>query len=115
MCSNSKAGQAGLSVYDDKEQLYNLHPDDFASDTWFGQWVSKDFGVYVDITKQLDIRAIQTEEARIVVKGGTSEGSVYLNAITIDYEEAQDMVLESPLGWIYEKLTQKAPFLKATR
>lgn len=108
MCSNSKSGQAGLSVYDDNEQLYNLHPDDFASDTWFGQWVSKDFGVYVDITKQLDIRAIQTEEARIVVKGGTSEGSVYLNAITIDYEEAQDMVLESPLGWIYEKLTNKS-------
>lgn len=108
MCSNSKSGQAGLVINDGDTQLYNLRSDDFASDTWFGQWVSKDFGVYVDITKHLDIPAFNTDEASITVKGGTSEGSVYLNAITIDYDEAPGSSLESPLGWIYEKLTKKS-------
>lgn len=39
--------------------------------------------------------------------GGRSEGSVYLDAITIDYDE-DGVELESPLGWQYEKLTKKS-------
>lgn len=45
MIFNTKSGQAGLVISDGDTQLYNLRSDDFASDTWFGQWVSKDLGV----------------------------------------------------------------------
>lgn len=108
MCSNSKSGQVGLSVCDGETPLYVLRPADFASDTWFGQWVSKDLNVYVDVTKQLDIPALAADEASLVLQGGTAEGSVYVNAITIEYDEAPGTELESPLGWTYEKLTKKS-------
>ena len=107
MCSNNKAGQAGLSVCDGDTPVYTERPSDFASDAWFGQWVSKDLNVYVDITKPLSIGALTSDEGSITIQGGTSEGSVYVNTITIDYEEPADAEMESPLGWIYEKLTKK--------
>ena len=107
MCSNNKSGQVGVSLNDGGSTLYSLSPVDFASNEWFGTWVSKDLGVYVDVTKQMDVPAITTDDASIVVKGGNSEGSVYLNAITIEYDEA-DATLASPLGWQYEKLTKKS-------
>ena len=108
MCSNNKTGQAGLTLTDGDRQLYTQHPADFASDEWFGEWVSKDLNVYVDITKQLQVPALQADEACLTLKGGTSEGSVYLDAITIEYDEALGMEMESPLGWVYEKLTKKS-------
>lgn len=107
MCSNNKKGQVGVSLNDGGTTLYSLAPVDFASSDWFGEWVSKDFGVYVDVTKQIDAPAITTNDMSIVVAGGKSEGSVYLDAITIEYDEA-DIALESPLGWQYEKLTKKS-------
>lgn len=69
--------------------------------------MSKDLNVYVDIKKELNLPAITTDEASIVVQGGTKEGSVYLDAITIEYDEAAGTQLESPLGWIYEKMEKK--------
>lgn len=108
MCSNNKSGQAGLSVSDGDTQLYTMRPDDFASDSWFGQWVSKDLNVYVDINKELDLPAFSTDEASITLQGGTSEGSVYINSIAIEYDEPTGTELESPLGWTYEKLTKKS-------
>lgn len=107
MCSNNKSGQVGVSLNDGGTTLYESAPVDFASSEWFGAWVSKDLGVYVDVTKQTDAPAIATDDATIVVAGGRSEGSVYLDAITIDYDEA-GVELESPLGWQYEKLTKKS-------
>lgn len=108
MCSNRKAGQAGLSLTDGKETIYQLRPCDFASREWFGQWVNKDLGVYVDVTKPMEVPALTCDEAAITLKGGTSEGSVYVNSITIEYDEPAGMQLESPLGWIYEKLEKKS-------
>lgn len=106
MCSNNKSGQVGVALNDGGTTLYESAPVDFASSEWFGSWVSKDLGVYVDVTKQIDAPAIATDDATIVVAGGRSEGSVYLDAITIDYDE-DGVELESPLGWQYEKLTKK--------
>ena len=107
MCSNNKSGQVGVALNDGGTTLYESAPVDFASSEWFGSWVSKDLGVYVDVTKQIDAPAIATDDATIVVAGGRSEGSVYLDAITIDYDE-DGVELESPLGWQYEKLTKKS-------
>ena len=107
MCSNNKSGQVGVALNDGGTTLYESAPVDFASSEWFGSWVSKDLGVYVDVTKQTDAPAIVTDDATIVVAGGRSEGSVYLDAITIDYDE-NGVELESPLGWQYEKLTKKS-------
>lgn len=107
MCSNNKSGQVGVALNDGGTTLYELAPVDFASSEWFGSWVSKDLGVYVDVTKQIDAPVIATDNATIVVAGGRSEGSVYLDAITIDYDE-NGVELESPLGWQYEKLTKKS-------
>ncbi len=108
MCSNSKKGQVGMSLNDDDMQLYKFTPVDFADKEWFGEWVSKDLGVYVDVTKRMDVPALKTNDVSIVVNGGRSEGSVYLDAITIEYDEAPGMKLKSPLGWKYEKLTKKS-------
>lgn len=108
LCSNNSTGQAGLILKDGDTQLYKLNPADLASDTWFGQWVSKDLGVYVDLTKELSVPALTGEEASITIQGGYSEGSVYLNAVAIEYDEAPGMTLESPLGWNYEKLVAKS-------
>lgn len=107
MCSNNKSGQVGVALNDGGTTLYESAPVDFASSEWFGSWVSKDLGVYVDVTKQIDASVIATDNATIVVAGGRSEGSVYLDAITIDYDE-DGIELESPLGWQYEKLTKKS-------
>lgn len=107
MCSNNKSGQVGVALNDGGTTLYESAPVDFASSEWFGSWVSKDLGVYVDVAKQTDAPAIATDNATIVVAGGRSEGSVYLDAITIDYDE-DGVELESPLGWQYEKLTKKS-------
>ena len=107
MCSNNKSGQVGVALNDGGTTLYESAPVDFASSEWFGAWVSKDLGVYVDVTKQTDAPAIATDDATIVVAGGRSEGSVYLDAITIEYDE-DGVELESPLGWQYEKLTKKS-------
>lgn len=107
MCSNNKSGQVGVALNDGGTTLYESAPVDFASSEWFGSWVSKDLGVYVDVTKQTDAPAIATDNATIVVTGGRSEGSVYLDAITIEYDE-DGIELESPLGWQYEKLTKKS-------
>ena len=107
MCSNNKSGQVGVALNDGGTTLYESAPVDFASSEWFGAWVSKDLGVYVDVAKQTDAPAIATDDATIVVAGGRSEGSVYLDAITIEYDE-DGVELESPLGWQYEKLTKKS-------
>ena len=107
MCSNNKSGQVGVALNDGATTLYESAPVDFANSEWFGSWVSKDLGVYVDVMKQTDAPAIATDDATIVVTGGRSEGSVYLDAITIDYDE-NGVELDSPLGWLYEKLTKKS-------
>ena len=108
MCSNNQSGQVGLSIDCGEENLFTQKPTDFASDAWFGEWVSKDLNVFVDITRSLNLPAFSTDEASITLKGGTQEGSVYINAITRDYDEAPGAELEAPMGWTYEKLTKKS-------
>lgn len=74
--------------------------------------MSKDLGVYVDIEKQVEVPAFTSNLASITLQGGTAEGSVYVNAITIQYDGPQGATLESPLGWDYEKLTKKSTLTK---
>ena len=108
MCSNNKSGQVGLTIGDGDTELYRQRPVDFSSEEWFGQWVSKDLNAYVDITKQINIAAFVSDEASITLQGGTAEGSVYVNAITIEYDEPAGIAMESPLGWSYERLSKKS-------
>lgn len=109
LCSNNKSGQLGLNVADGETTLYAERPTDFASDTWFGQWVSKDLNVFVDITRTLTTPTpLTTNDCTITLQGGTAEGSVYVNAITINYDAPKDITLASPLGYIYERLTAKS-------
>lgn len=109
LCSNNKSGQLGLNVADGETTLYTERPTDFASDTWFGQWVSKDLNVFVDITRTLTTPTpLTTNDCTITLQGGTAEGSVYVNAITINYDAPKDITLASPLGYIYERLTAKS-------
>ena len=108
MCSNNKAGSCALIVSDEKEGdaiLYTQRTCEFASDEWYGSWVSKDLGVYVDIKK--DMQMLRPVEGMICVnlKGGTKEGSVYLNSITIHYSTQKK--IESPLGYLFEKVEPK--------
>lgn len=108
MCSNSKSGQVGFSVGEGKSATLVFPPRDFADEAWFGQWVSKDLGVYVDITQPVMAECFASDLANITLQGGTAEGSVYIDAITIRYDESPGTVLESPLGWSYDKLTKKS-------
>lgn len=108
MCSNIRSGQAGLTVTDGEATIYTERASDFGGEAWFGQWVSKDLGVYVDINRPMSLQALTTDLCGITLKGGTSEGSVYLSTITIDYDAPEGIVLESPLGWRYEKLTKQS-------
>lgn len=108
MCSNNKSGQVGLQVSDGQSTIYSERPTDFASEAWAGEWVSKDWNAYVDITKSLDLQALTTPECGITLQGGTAEGSVYVSTITIDYDAPEGMKLASPLGYTYEKLTAKS-------
>lgn len=108
MCSNSKSGQVGFSVGEGENTLFTSRPCDFADSKWFGQWVSKDLGVYVDITQPVMAESFASDLANITLQGGTAEGSVYIDAITIRYDESPGTALESPLGWSYDKLTKKS-------
>ena len=98
MCSNNKEGEAALVVADGETTVYTEAAAEFGSDKWFGRWVSKDLGVYVDVTRQLDLAAFTSDEAVITVKGGTAKGSVYLDAITIEYDapEGANWKLKAP-------------------
>lgn len=106
ICSNNKQGSFGVSVLDNKTKLFDQRPKDFTE--WYGLWVSKDVKNYVDIDIPLEGLQLSdtTECLGIRVYGGTSEGSVYLNAVTIVYDT--DQPVESPLGWVYEKLEKKS-------
>ncbi|MDO4512161.1 MAG: dockerin type I domain-containing protein, partial [Bacteroidales bacterium] len=108
MCSNNKSGTIGYSITDGDEEIYKMNPVDFASSEWFGEWLSKDHGVYADITKTLNLQPLSTDTLVLTLKGGTAEGSVYINSITIHYEAPEGLALESPMGWVYEKLEKKS-------
>lgn len=108
MCSNNKSGTIGYSIADSETVLATQRPVDFCSEEWYGEWVSKDLGVYVDIAKTFEIPALTTDECTITLKAGTPEGSVYINAITIEYDAPDDMQTQSPLGWQTEKLEKKS-------
>lgn len=109
MCSNKSAGTFALVVTQDGEECYKTPTAAFNSDQWFGRWVSKDLYVYVDMTRDFPTPITVGEEAElgITVKGGTQEGSVYLNAITIDYTPGNGVDTESTMPWKYEKIDAK--------
>ena len=108
MCSNNKAGTIGYSIVDGDTEISKMAAVDFASDQWFGEWLSKDQYVYGDVTKLFNLSPLATDTLCIYLKGGTSEGSVYVNSITIDYDAPQGATLESPMGWAFEKLEKKS-------
>lgn len=107
MCSNKESGTFALVVSSGGEQCYKTSTEAFNSSQWFGRWVNKDLHVYVDITRDFPSPITVDDNLGITIKGGTQEGSVYLNAITIDYTPAQGMKTESALPWIYEKIEAK--------
>lgn len=108
-CSNIKSGQMALIVNAGDRNLYTMHAADFASEEWFGTWVSKDHSRYVELSRQMStITPVATdEEVAITIKGGLSEGSVYVDAITIDYEPGM-FGTESSMGYVFEKLEKKS-------
>lgn len=110
MCSNNTSGTAGLTVATGDLQLFSMRPLPFDAPEWFGHWLSKDLRTYAEITKEMTTRVPVGDdgEVAITLKGGTPEGSVYLDAVTIDYEPAAWIETESPLGWVFEKLEAKS-------
>lgn len=106
MCSNRSSGTAALEVTSGDATLFTMRAADFADpEAWFGRWVAKDHGVYVATTKNMTTLAPVSDDVAITLKGGTPEGSVYLDAVTIDYQPVGPV--ESPLGWAFEKLEAK--------
>lgn len=108
MCSNNKAGTIGYTIVDGNTEISKMAPVDFASEQWFGEWLSKDQNVYGDITKSLNLNPLTTDTLAINLMGGTSEGSVYINSVTICYDAPESVTLESPQGWVFEKLVKKS-------
>lgn len=110
MCSNNKAGTCGLTVAVGETPIMEQKPVAFADPTWYGEWVSKDLGIYVDVAKPIEkpMTIPDDNELTITIKGGTPEGSVYINAITIDYDPSPIYGTESPLGYVYEKMEAKS-------
>jgi len=110
LCSNNRAGSCRLLVTAGDSTLFTMPTRDFDSDEWFGAWLSKDLGVYADITKVMTSSYIPTDddEIAITLKGGTSEGSVYLHRIVVYYTPAPFVRTESAMGYVYEKLDRKA-------
>lgn len=108
MCSNASSGQMALQVTNGEKTLFTMSASDFKSDAWYSTWVSKDLGIYVDLTKEMqeDV-AIDENDVTIKIKGGTHEGSVYIHRITIDYTPAAEGT-ESPMGWQYTRLEKKS-------
>lgn len=108
MCSNNKSGSVGYTITDGTTVISRQGATDFNSPQWFGEWLSKDQNVYADVVKTLNLQPLSTDTLILSLKGGTSEGSVYINAITINYDAPIGSTLESPLGWVYEKLQKKS-------
>ncbi len=108
MCSNNKSGSVGYTITDGTTEISRQGATDFNSPQWFGEWLSKDQNVYADVVKTLNLQPLSTDTLILSMKGGTSEGSVYINAITINYDAPIGSTLESPLGWVYEKLQKKS-------
>lgn len=110
MCSNNGSGTAALQVKAGEAELYSMSARAFDEAEWFGHWVSKDLQTYVAIPKEMQqFTPVPAEgEVAVTLKGGTAEGSVYLDAVTIDYQPAAGQTTESPLGWVFEKLAAKS-------
>lgn len=110
MCSNNSSGTAALCVTSGDNELFSMRALPFDDPEWFGHWLSKDLQTYAEITKPMTSRVAVGDdgEVAITVKGGTPEGSVYLDAVTIDYTPAAWVETESPLGWVFEKLEAKS-------
>lgn len=110
MCSNNSSGTAGLVVSTGEQELYSMRPAPFDDPEWLGHWLSKDLRTYVEITKEMANRVTigGDGEVAITVNGGTPEGSVYLDAVTIDYTPSTAIGTESPLGWVFEKMEAKS-------
>lgn len=107
LCSNKTSGTLALRVNAGDESLFTMNPLPFNDEAWFGQWLSKDLHIFVDITKEMTnkIAVPADTDVAITLKAGTQEGSVYVDAITVDYTPAAPT--ESALGWIYEKIEAK--------
>ena len=107
LCSNKTSGTLALRVNAGDESLFTMSPLPFNDEAWFGQWLSKDLHIFVDITKEMTnkIPVPADTDVAITLKAGTQEGSVYVDAITVDYTPAAPT--ESALGWIYEKIEAK--------
>lgn len=103
MCSNNSAGTFSLKVQDEESTIYTHSVADFTE--WYGMWVSKDHNTYVAVGAGIPAKPI-VGLASISINGGTREGSVYLQSITVHYRT--EGATESPMGWCYQKLEAKS-------
>lgn len=108
MCSNNKSGTLALEVTCGDQTLFTMPTCDFADAAWYGEWVSKDLGIYAEVSKPMQTLApLSADDLAITVRGGHPEGSVYLHSITIDYTTGGTPT-ESAMGWQYTKLDKKS-------
>lgn len=108
MCSNNKAGQFAIEVKTGENELCKTRVKDFCD--WVGSWVSKDLVTYVAIEQDMTTISpvAEGDDLTITIKGGTQEGSVYLQAISIDYEAGEGIQTESTMGYTTRKLEKKS-------
>lgn len=102
MCSNRSAGAARFVVATDNATLFDQTAS-FASADWYGEWVSFENGIYVDVTKEMTVaHKIQEDEFVSITITGT-ESSLYIHSYTIEYEP-NDVETQSPMGYKFVKM-----------
>ena len=105
MCSNIRSGQVGVELTDGKTDFLNVHPQDFSD--IFGCWLSKDHNIFADIDFAVETAENVDSTLTLTIKGGQAEGSVYLYRIVVEYDAPAAIKLESPLGYVYQKVEAK--------
>ncbi len=111
MCSNKSSGSFSISVAATNSDIFQMPVTDFNSSDWYGEWVSKDLGVYVDVFKAMttSYEITPADTVEIAIKSGTQEGSVYIHRITIDYTPTT-ATTSNPMGYVYTKLGKNDTF-----
>ena len=104
MCSNIKSGQVGLNMKD-KNEFLKVHAEDFCD--LFGTWLSKDHNIYADVVFPMETAHTVDSTLVITIKGGLAEGSVYLRRIVVEYDTPDGIEVESPMGWVFQKVEAK--------
>lgn len=109
LCSNNKAGALRLQVTSGDSVLFTMPTRDFSSADWYGAWLSKDLGMYADITKcmQSNYMVKTDEDVTLLLKTG-NDGSMYVKRFVVYYTPIRPIHTQNPMGYVYEKLEKKS-------